>query len=494
MFLTGRTVRAARALPAGPTPPAVRTLPATRTFRAVGCAVLAALALAACGGGVQGTPGGSGVRDPYFPKAGNDGYDVTHYALDLAYDPADRHLTGTAEITARAVQDLSAFDLDLKGMDVERVTVEGERARWSRSGQELVVRPGDELDRGETFRLTVRYSGTPQTITDPDGSEEGWLAGDDGALALGEPTGSMAWFPGNHHPSDKASYDIAVTVPEGLQAVSNGELTNRTTSDRRTTFRWHTAEPMASYVATLAIGDYDIRRSTVTGTAAGELPVYTAVAPSQDGPARAVLARIPEFMEWAEYNFGPYPFSSTGAIVARPNVSDYALETQNRPVFPGAPGTELFVHELAHQWFGNSVTPKSWRDMWLNEGFATYAEWLWREDHDGDSAQETFDALYDHGEDEHKDLWSFPPAKPTSAAHISDSPVYQRGAMVLHKIRQTVGDDTFYAIVQGWAADHRHGNADTDDFTAYVEETAPGEDFTGIWEDWLYGEGKPDRP
>ncbi|MFH0519238.1 M1 family metallopeptidase [Streptomyces sp. M41] len=454
----------------------------------------ALLVLTACGGGVEGTPGGSGLRDPYFPKAGNGGYDVTHYALDLAYAPDDRRLSGTADITARATQDLSALNLDLLGMDVERVTVEGERARWSRNGQELVVRPRDDLDEGETFRLTVRYSGTPETLTDPDGSEEGWLPGSGGALALGEPTGSMAWFPGNHHPSDKAAYDIAITVPEGLKAVSNGELTHRGTRDGRTTFRWHTGEPMAGYLAMLAIGEYDLRRSTVATEADGELPVLTAVAPAQADASRAVLDRLPEVMEWAEDNFGPYPFSSTGAVVAPESAAEYALETQNRPVFPGAPGTELFVHELAHQWFGNSVTPKSWRDMWLNEGFATYAEWLWQEDADGDSAQETFDALYDHGEDEHEDLWSFPPAEPTSAAHISGAPVYQRGAMVLHKIRQAVGDDTFHEIVQGWAADHRHGNADTEDFTAYVEGKAPDADLSAVWEDWLYGEGKPDRP
>lgn len=448
------------------------------------------LALTACDGGVRGTPGSSGVRDPYFPKAGNGGYDVTHYDLDLAYDPDDHHLTGTAALTARATQDLSAFDLDLKGLDIEKVTVEGERARWSRNGQELVVRPHDELDDGETFLVVVRYSGTPETITDPDGSEEGWLPTEDGALALGEPTGSMAWFPGNHHPSDKASYDIDVTVPEGLEAVSNGELVNRSSQDGRTTFRWRTDEPMASYVATLAIGDYKIHRST---TESG-LPVYVAVDPEQADAGRKVLAEIPEIMDWAENNFGPYPFSSTGSIVTRANASDYALETQNRPVFPGAPGTELIVHELAHQWFGNSVTPKSWRDMWLNESFATYAEWLWQEDDGGDSAQETFDARYDHGEDDYEDLWSFPPAEPAGAADVSADPVYQRGAMVLHKIRQAVGDDTFYDIVQGWAADHRHGNVDTDDFTAYVEETAPDEDFGPIWEEWLYGEGKPGRP
>ncbi|MGW2637591.1 M1 family metallopeptidase [Streptomyces sp. NPDC001348] len=466
-------------------PRSVRLVPVSAAFLA--------LALTACDGGVHGTPGGYGVQDPYFPRAGNGGYDVTHYGLTLSYDPARHHLTGTAVITARATEDLSAFDLDLKGMDVEAVTVEGRDARWNRAGQELTVRPRDDLDEGETFEATVRYSGTPETITDPDGSKEGWLRTADGALALGEPTGSMAWFPGNHHPSDKASYDITVTVPKGLQAVSNGEPTAQRTTGGRTTFVWHAADPMASYLATVAIGHYDITRTT-TGDG---LPVYVAVDPTETAASRKVLAKIPEVMKWEEYNFGPYPFSSTGAIVDRAEDAGYALETQTRPVFPGAPDTATLVHELAHQWYGDSVTPKSWRDMWLNESFATYAEWLWQEDHGGDSAQQIFTALYDGTSDEVDDpdaLWAFPPAKPSSAAHISDPPVYQRGAMVLHKIRQKVGDDTFYDIIQGWAAAHRYGNAGTADFTAYVEKQAPGKDFGSIWTDWLYGDGKPDHP
>ncbi|PWI16389.1 metallopeptidase [Streptomyces sp. Act143] len=447
-----------------------------------------ALTLTACGGGggVHGTPGGAGVRDPYFPEAGNGGYDVGHYDLRLSYDPGPHRLSGTARLTAEATQDLSAFDLDLKGLDVEKVTVEGRAARWNRTGQELTVRPHDDLDDGETFEVEVRYSGSPLTLTDADGSEEGWLRTAGGAVALGEPIGSMTWFPGNHHPSDKASYDITVTVPEGLEAVSNGELRGKETRDGRTAFSWHAAEPMAGYLATLAIGDYGIRRSDAAG-----VPAYSAV---QEGESAKVLARLPEVMEWAQTNFGPYPFSSTGAIIGGEDDAEYALETQNRPFFPGAPDTGLLVHELAHQWFGDSVTPESWRDMWLNEGFATYAEWLWEEDEGGDSAQDTFERLYEDGEDEYPDLWAFPPGRPTSAAHISDDPVYQRGAMVIHKIRQTVGDDTFYDIVQGWTAAHRHGNAGTDDFTAYVERQAPDEDFGAIWEEWLYGEGKPARP
>ncbi|MEU6197801.1 M1 family metallopeptidase [Streptomyces sp. NPDC047061] len=450
---------------------------------------LLCLALAACDGGVHGTPGGAGVRDPYFPKAGNGGYDVGHYGLTLAYDPDGGRLTGTAVITARATQDLTAFDLDLQGLHVDDVTVEGRQARWNRAGQELTVRPHDDLAEGETFSTTVRYSGRPQKLTDPDGSEEGWLRTADGALGLGEPVGSMAWFPGNDHPSDKAAYDITVTVPKGLQAVSNGELTSETTKNGRTTFAWHSAEPMASYVATVAVGHYTITRSTLSDG----LPVYTAVDPTQVEASRAVLAKLPEIMEWESYNFGPYPFSSTGAIVDRPEDFGYALETQTRPVFPGAPDTDTLVHELAHQWYGDSVTPRTWRDMWLNEGFATYAEWLWAEDHGGRTAQETFDRLYATPTDD-STLWGFAPAKPPSAAYISERPVYDRGAMVLQKIRRTVGDDRFYDIVQGWAAAHRHGNADTAEFTAYVEKAAPGKDFATIWKNWLYGDGKPPRP
>ncbi|WP_460073434.1 M1 family metallopeptidase [Streptomyces sp. YKOK-I1] len=452
--------------------------------------VLALLLLTACsGGGGRGADGAAGVGDPYFPQAGNGGYDVTHYDLTLAYDPGGRPaLTGSAVITARATQDLDSFHLDLKGLSVQKVTVEGTRADWSREGQELSVRPSRTLDRGETFRVTVAYSGTPRPITDPDGSQEGWLRTADGALALGEPVGSMAWFPGNHHPSDKASYDLAVTVPKGLTAVSNGEQAGERTVGDRATFTWHTAEPMASYLATLAVGRYTVTRSTTKDG----LPVYVAVDPTQVSASREVLARLPEVMDWAQDNFGPYPFTSAGAIVDRPEDSGYALETQNRPVFPGAPDTATLVHEIAHQWFGDSVTPRTWRDMWLNEAFATYAEWLWEEDEGGATAEETFTDLYEHGEDDYPDLWDFPPGDPPTAEDISSDPVYQRGAMVVHRIRQTVGDDTFYDIVQGWTAAHRHGTADADDFTAYVERQAPDEDFDEIWDDWLHGEGRPE--
>ncbi|MFI5756606.1 M1 family metallopeptidase [Streptomyces sp. NPDC051569] len=448
----------------------------------------ALLVLGGCAadGGVRGRPGAVGVGDPYFPGLGNGGYDVQHYGLTLDYTPATGRLTGTAEITARATRDLSAFNLDLAGMTVDSVTVDGAPATTRRAGTELTLRPRTGLGRDDVFRTVVRYSGTPRPVTDPDASEEGWLrpGGGERAVALGEPAGSMAWFPGNHHPSDKAAYDVRITVPAGLKAVSNGEPRGSRTRGGRTTFVWHCAEPMASYLATVAIGPYDTEE---TPGGEGHTASYTAVDPSVAGDSAELLAALPGIMTWAEKTFGPYPFSSTGVIIGRRNDSGYALETQTRPFLPGPVDAGTLVHELAHQWFGNSVTPASWQDMWLSEGFAQYAEWLWQADTRGVPVRRSFDEAY--GDDRN---WAFPPAEPPTAADISRPPVYGRGAMVLHRVRETVGDGTFRRILRGWARTHRHGNASTGDFTAYAEQEA-GCDLGGVWDTWLYGDGRPAR-
>jgi aminopeptidase N len=454
---------------------------------AVPAAAAAALlfVVAADGSGVWGRTGAAGLHDPYFPCLGNGGYDVRHYGLKLDYDPGTGHIKGTAAITAQATQNLSAFTLDFAGMTVLGATVDGSHASANRAGAELTLRPHHDIGRGHTFHTVVRYSGTPKTITDQDRSDEGWLPNAHGALALGEPTGSMAWFPGNNHPSDKAAYDITVTVPSGLQAVSNGQLTSHRTSAGRTTFQWHDAEPMASYLAMLAIGPY----RTHSYRAPSGLPVFTAVDPAAVKQSASVLARIPEIIGWESKQFGPYPFASTGVVIGPANAAQYALETQTKPVLP-ANVDELptLVHELSHQWFGDSVTPRSWQDVWLNEGFATYAEWLWDAEHGGESVRSHFNQAYDNEAN-----WTFPPAKPRSPKEIFASPVYGRGAMVVQRIRDTVGDQAFFALLRGWTRDHRYGTASTGDFTRYAEKKT-GTDLTALWNAWLYGKDRPVRP
>jgi aminopeptidase N len=443
------------------------------------------------GGAGSGDVGAPGVGDRLFPQAGNGGYDVTHYGLGLDYDPGSGKLRGTAVITATATQPLARFDLDLSGLTVTRVTVGGRTAAVDRAGTELRVRPAAALREGARFETTVAYEGVPATLTDPDGSHEGWFRTDDGALALGEPVGSMTWFPGDNHPSDKAAYDITVTVPDGLTVVSNGELADTRGDNGRTAFHWRSREPMATYLATVAIGHFDITKSRTRGG----VPVGVAVDPRSDDPGTAAaLRRIPEIVDWESALFGPYPFSSAGAIVDRlpRGRVDYALETQTKPVFPGdgpadaaAVRLDTLVHELSHQWFGDSVTPGAWQDMWLNEGFATYAEWLWQEHEGGRTVERSAAAaLADPANS------AFPPAAPPAPDRISAAPVYGGGALVLYELRKVLGPAAFATLLRTWPAAHRHGNATTSDFTTFCRQLT-SHDLTPLFATWLYSAKHP---
>jgi aminopeptidase N len=456
--------------------------------RAVLATVPVALAalVAAAGPAAAGTTGSSGAGDPYFPLAGNGGYHVKHYDLTLRYKSGAPELQGRAVISARATQPLTRFDLDLKGLTVTGLTVDGRTAGFSRSGQELVVIPRHALRKGEDFKATVTYQGTPRPVTDPDGSADGWIPTDDGAFLAGEPQGAMTWFPANNHPKDKSSYDITITVPEGRTAVSNGVLLGRSTAHGRTTFRWRQTEPMAAYLATATIGRFKTERYTTRDG----IQVYNAVDAREAGAAAPVLKKLPSVLEWESKVFGPYPFRAAGSIVDHAHDIGYALETQSRPLYDRAPSLSTLVHENAHQWFGDSVSLTSWKDIWLNEGFATYAEWLYSEQHGGDSAQKTFDELY--ARPAGNSLWAFPPGNPGSGAHIFDSPVYDRGAMTLHELRKAVGDPVFFRILRAWAAEHRHGHGTTGQFVRLAEHTS-GKDLHTLFNTWLYQAGKPNR-
>jgi hypothetical protein len=646
------------------------------------------------GGGFR--PGEPGLNDPYFPLDGNGGYDVEHYLLDLAYDPATDVLGGTATITARATQDLSAFNLDLDGLTVRSVTVDNGGAAWSRDGGELTVTPKRGVPKGHRFTTAVKYDGVPEAVTDQFGTS-GFLHTDDGALVVGEPHVAATWFPVNDHPLDKASYTFRITVPEGLEVVANGRLQSRRTHDGKTTWAWRAAEPMASYLATASVGNFrfdpsrdgririldaldprlfdppalphsgtgfawsqaanasykrlartmsipaggaaltfwvdrdteqgrdfmfveartagtddwttlrdanghtsaatgsscpawleyhpfmrhyqtdagkgrcmpsgtsgrwwaasgasdgweqwavdlsayagkdmelavsyassragqgagvfidDIAVSTGAGStsfeadgdtldgwwAAGAPPGsmknandWTVIAkpPASLGEqARAVLDREPEFLDFLAGTFGPYPFRDAGAIVDDYAGLGFALENQTRPIYnkeifgdPGL-GTSTVVHELAHQWFGDSLTIGSWRDIWLNEGFATYAEWLWSEHKGLGTAQEAFDKLAATPAGD--EFWSMMVGDP-GAALIFDAAVYNRGAMTLHALRKQVGDKDFLRTLRAWAKRYAGANVSTAEFTALAEKIS-GKDLDPLFDEWLYTAQKP---
>jgi aminopeptidase N len=433
-------------------------------------------------------PGADGIGDPYFPKYGNGGYDVAGYDLKLRYDPKSGRLGGTATVTATATQDLSRFDFDFAHLTATGVTVDGRTAQAKQDGDELVVTPAAGLVKGKPFTAVVRYGGTPQALRNMALGVGGWLRTTDGAFALGQPESASTWYPVNDHPADKATFRLAMTVPAGLAALSNGVPGPRTTANGWTTWTWSEAAPMASYLSTVVIGQYRVKSSTHAGK-----PMITAVPDSlpADGPAARSIEQTGAIADFLASQFGPYPFDAYGGIVLDDTRVGYALETQTRPVYGNAffrtgPNPVVVAHELAHQWYGDSAALERWQDIWLNEGFATYAEWLWQEHDGGPSVAESFDSTY-AGFD-----WRNPPGNP-GAAHLFGTPVYQRGAMTLYALRKTVGDQKFAALLKSWPAANRDGNVTTAEFIQFAEKAA-GKDLGPLFQAWLFGTTKPAHP
>jgi aminopeptidase N len=430
------------------------------------------------------SPGSPGLGDPFFPFAGNGGYDVSHYGLTLAYEPSSNGLTGTATIAATATQNLSSFDLDLRGFTISRLLVNGQAASFARSGeQELVITPGAGLTVGSTFTVVIDYAGTPAVVIDPDGSPEGWVPTDDGAFVVGEPQGSPAWYPANDNPRDKATFDVSITVPAGLTALSNGVLVSNATTGGRTTWVWRESDPMAPYLATATLGRFDL---TVSSTSAG-IPTYVAVDPQL--PKGKVLEKLPQAVDFYTSIYGPYPFNAVGAIVDSAKAVGYSLETQTKPVFDRMPDEATLVHELSHQWFGDSVTLTEWPDIWLHEGFATWSEWIWSEHQGNKSAAKWFKQLQNTPAQDAV-FWTPPVAAPGSPAFLFNGTVYYRGAMTLEALREKIGDLAFFRLLRDWATDNRYGNVTTAGFVALAEQES-GMDLDHFFDVWLY---QPDKP
>ena len=450
---------------------------------------------------VRGAPG---VGDEYFPYAGNGGYDVQHYRLRLRYqppaDPTVREdelrgrLQGVATIRLKATRNLRAFNLDLRGLDVKRVRVDGEPADFAQVRDsayrrwEVIVRPRPMLEKGAVAKVTVKYGGATSRPTDLEGALYGWVTTADGAIVVNEPDGAMTWYPVSDHPTDKATYSFRVTVPKGLTAVANG-LPARKPITRKgaTTWFWDAPDLQASYLSTVTIGDFVMRP---TYRSRSGVPILDAV--DADLPAEALavtdaaLAEQRRMLGYFESVFGPYPFVAFGAIVDDDSVG-YALETQTRPVYSGAADELTVAHELAHQWLGNSVSPERWRDIWLNEGWATYASWLWSERDGGTTANEYYDEVMAIPADD--EFWDVVVADP-GASHLFAWAVYDRGAAALHALRVLVGEEDFFAGVNEWLARYEDGAATTEEFIDVYEDVS-GRDLDAFFEEWI---GEPGRP
>ncbi|MBF8192329.1 M1 family metallopeptidase [Nonomuraea sp. K274] len=430
-------------------------------------------------------PGAPGIGDPDFPKDGNGGYDVAHYDIAIDYTPASRQLAGVTTVRAAATQGLSSFNLDLSGLDVRAVTVDGAPATFSRAGAELTVRPAAPIDDDATFAVKVTYSGLPDAARDGANlGTYGFIPTSDGAFVASEPNGSKTWFPNNDHPADKATFDFSITVPAGLTAVANGEMTGRpTTVGGKTTYKWRERHPMVTYLATATLGKFLLRE----GRTPGGIPNFAATDPAHKGSLDKLYRLSGEITDYWATVFGPYPFSSTGGVVDDYSAG-YALENQTKPLYGGfEPDEGIIAHELAHQWFGDSLSIRRWKDLWLNEGFATYAEWLWSEHKGRKTAEETFKEL--HAQPATDPIWAYPAGRARPDDLFNQS-VYSRGAMTLHALRQAVGDTTFFDLLKRWAAEHRYGHVTTEQFIALAERLS-GKELSPLFDAWLF---QPRRP
>ncbi|MFF9509675.1 M1 family metallopeptidase [Streptomyces sp. NPDC014724] len=424
--------------------------------------------------------GGPGVGDPYFPDDGNSGYDVSHYDVRIAYDPARTgHLDGDTTVTARALTGLDRFSLDLKGFTVASVTVNGTPAKaFSRAGaHELVVTPARPVVKGTTFEVRVVYAGAPDA--------EGWhTLKTGGAYVAGEPHAATSWYPANDHPSDKATFALTATVPDGWTAVGNGLPGPVTAKDGRKTFRWFEDKPLATYLSTVAIDRFTVHRGK---TAAGT-PVITAYSPDAviDPDAEAEQTDILDFLT---AKFGPYPFSSAGAIVVgatkEPTGGPLALETQSRPTYGGGMIFDAsVVHENTHQWFGDSVSFKDWRDGCAAECFAQYAGQLWEEHKGADLDQDYYRSEIEDYRDD-PSFWSTRLYDPGPGKEL-DSALYFKGSLMLHALRRTVGDEAFFRTLRTWTHDHAYGNASFRQFEALAAKVS-GKDLKGFFGAWVDG-------
>ena len=434
------------------------------------------------------TIGDSGIGDPYYPELGNTGYDVLHYTIELNVDVEDNFIDGSTTITAQTTQDLTTFNLDFYGLEISDLSVDNVPATYTRDDTELIITPAEKMLTNTEFSVTVTYSGHPIPYPDPGVHHRnvGWLTFDAGMFVFDEPSGAMTWFPSNNHPTDKATFSFRITVPEPYVVAANGIPQEPIPNGDTTTYIFEASDPMATYLAAVNVAEFQLIRDE----GPNGLPIYNYFPP--DAPDRVIreFDIVPDMIAFYNDIFGLYPFESIGAVVMQDRRYSNAIENQTLITY-GQNGVdqETIAHEMAHQWFGNSVSVETWQDMWLSEGFASYAEALWFEHSLGADQLDFIMSRYYSSLSRSN---APPPTDPTPD-DIFNITVYYRGALTLHALRLAVGDEAFFDILRTYYERYQYANASTADFMAIAEEVS-GQDLSALFEAWLYDAELPPMP
>ena len=431
-------------------------------------------------------PDDDGIGDALFPALGNPGIDVEHYTVVLAYDPQRNKVAATAHLDIVMTDDRRQFSLDSDGPDVSTVTIDGVPAEFVEAPPELLITPATALQDGQQVGVDVTYTLSPEPVLSESGAQVGWFPTDGGSYVLNEPEGAHTWLPSDDHPSDKATFRFELTVPSGVTAVANGAMVGHTSDVTTETWIWQEDQPMATYLIQLLTGDYEL----VDGSGPNGLPLLSVVLRQDRETMQPYIDTITEQIDFFDDYFGAYPLDRYG-IAITDSFAGLAMETLGRPTFSRLDfstgrvdgGQQLFLsHELAHQWFGDAVSPERWTDVWLNESFATYAEWMWF-DHIGLQSIEASTSAGLSARD------------PRSTADPSVDDMftinsYDGGAVILHALRKTIGDDLFFTLLRRWVTDNNGFSRSTTDFVALANEVA-GQDLTEFFATWLFADETP---
>ncbi|MGP4000796.1 M1 family metallopeptidase [Streptomyces sp. 8N706] len=459
-------------------------------------AAFAAAAMATLVAAGTPSPAAAGIGDRLFPHLGNPGYDVLAYDIAFEYSGSNsKPLRAVTVIEARATAPLAGFHLDFARGTVTSVEVNGRPARFESVGEDLALTPARPVRAGAPFRIGVVHT------SDPNATDGGWVRTDDGLAMANQADAAHRVFPCNDHPSDKARFTFRVTAPKGITVVAGGLPLFREPGDATTTWAYRTAHPMATELAQVSIG----RSAVLRRTGPHGLPVRDVVPAADRERLARWTARTPGQIAWMERKVGPYPFETYGVLIAGARTG-FELETQTLSLFERGLFTDprfaepyvesVMVHELAHQWFGNSVSPVRWSDVWLSESHATWYEALYAEERSGARLSERMRRAYGLS-----DAWRAvggPPAAPAPPApgrktDIFRPVIYDGGALVLYALRERIGAAAFDRLERTWAARHRYGHASTADFIALASEVS-GQDQTAFLRSWLYDARTPAMP